>query len=177
MKKLDIGYIQVYTGNGKGKTTAAIGQAIRAAGSGLKTYFIQFMKDFPYGEKEALKYLSEWITFEQFGNDEFVFKKEPPNKNLIKTLHNGLARAEVQMQSGNYDIIILDEVCVSIYFNLFSTDEIILFLNKKPENIEIILTGRYCPKEILEIADLVTEMKEEKHYYTKGIAVRKGIES
>jgi len=177
MSKLDKGYIQVYTGNGKGKTTAALGQVIRAAGSGLKTYFIQFMKDFPYGEKESLKRLSEFITFEQYGNDAFVFKKESPNKKLIQTVKDGLQRAEEQMLNGDYNIIVLDEVCVSIYFELFKTDEIISFLKKKPEQVEVILTGRYCPQKIMEIADLVTEMREEKHYYTEGINARKGIES
>jgi cob(I)alamin adenosyltransferase len=177
MDKLNKGYIQIYTGNGKGKTTAAIGQAVRAAGFGLKTYIVQFMKEFPYNELNSLKHLKEWITIEQFGGDEFVYKKEPPGKNEIDKAHRGLAAAKAKMLSGKYDIIILDEVCVSIYFGLFSDEEILTFIKQKPENVELILTGRYCPEKLLDKADLVTEMNEVKHYYQEGVTSRKGIES
>lgn len=177
MNKLNKGYIQIYTGNGKGKTTAAIGQAVRAAGFGLKTYFAQFMKNFPYSELVSLKNLGNEIVVEQFGNDSFVFAKEQPSKLMIESVKEGLERAKEQMLSDKYDLIILDEVCVSIYFKLFSVQEILEFIDSKPKNVEIILTGRYCPKEIIERADLVTEMKNVKHYYDKGITVRQGIES
>jgi cob(I)alamin adenosyltransferase len=177
MDKLNKGYIQIYTGNGKGKTTAAIGQAVRAAGFGLKTYIVQFMKEFPYNELNSLKHLKEWITIEQFGGDEFVYKKEPPGKNEIDKAHRGLAAAKAKMLSGKYDIIILDEVCVSIFFGLFSDEEILTFIKQKPENVELILTGRYCPEKLLDKADLVTEMNEVKHYYQEGVMSRKGIES
>jgi len=177
MKTLDKGYIQVYTGNGKGKTTAALGQAIRAAGFGLKTYIAQFMKDFPYNELKTLELLKDKITIEQFGNDSFVFAKEPPSKQMIVKVKNGLLSAKEKMLSGEYSLIILDEACVSIYFNLLTVKEVILFLDLKPENVEIILTGRYCPAEIIEKADLVTEMHNIKHYYDNGVMVRSGIES
>ena len=177
MSKLNQGYIQIYTGNGKGKSTAAIGQAVRAAGFGLKTYIAQFMKEYPYNELISLKHLSEWITIEQFGGDDFVYKKEPPGKIEIDKAHRGLASAKARMMSGKYDIIILDEICVSIYFGLFSDEEILTFMKLKPENVELILTGRYCPEKLLDKADLVTEMKEIKHYYEKGVTSRKGIES
>jgi len=177
MGKLNKGYIQIYTGNGKGKTTAAIGQAVRAAGFELKTYIVQFMKEFPYSELNSLKHLKEWIAIEQFGGDEFVYKKEPPGKNEIDKAHRGLAAAKAKMLSGKYDIIILDEVCVSIYFGLFSDEEILTFIKQKPENVELILTGRYCPDKLLDKADLVTEMNEVKHYYQEGVTSRKGIES
>lgn len=177
MTKLNKGYIQIYTGNGKGKTTAAIGQALRAAGFGLKTYIVQFMKEFPYNEVKSLNNLKEWITIEQFGGDEFVYKKEPPGKSEIDKVRRGLAKAKAKMLSGKYDIIILDEVCVSIYFGLFSDEEILTFIKQKPENVELILTGRYCPDKLLDKADLVTEMNEVKHYYQDGVTSRKGIES
>jgi len=171
------GFIQIYTGNGKGKSTAAIGQAVRAAGFGLKTYIAQFMKEYPYNELNSLKYLSEWITIEQFCGDDFVYKKQPPGKDEIDKARRGLAKAKSKMLSGKFDIIILDEVCVSIYFGLFSDEEILTFMKQKPDKVELILTGRYCPDNILEKADLVTEMKEIKHYYQDGIKSRQGIES
>ncbi len=177
MIKLDKGFIQIYTGNGKGKTTAAIGQAVRAAGYGLKSYIVQFMKEFPYNEQNSLKHLSEWITIEQFAGDDFVYKKQPPGKKEIDKARRGLATAKAKMLSGKYDLIILDEVCVSIYFGLFSDEEILTFMKQKPENVELILTGRYCPDNLMDKADLVTEMKEIKHYYQEGINARKGIES
>jgi cob(I)alamin adenosyltransferase len=177
MNQLKHGFVQIYTGNGKGKSTAAIGQAVRAAGFGLRTYIAQFMKEFPYNELNSLKHLSEWITVEQFGGDEFVYKKElPPQEELAKT-KRGLATAKEKMLSGEYDLIILDEAIVAIYFKLIETKELIEFIKAKPENVELILTGRYCPSELIDVADLVTEMKEVKHYYQKGITSRRGIES
>ena len=171
------GYIQIYTGNGKGKTTAAIGQAVRAAGFGLKTYIVQFMKEFPYSELNSLRYLKDWITIEQFGGDDFVYKKQLPGKEEISKAKKGLNSAKEKMLSGEYNLIILDEINVAIYFKLFTIEEVITFIKQKSEKIELILTGRYCPDEILKLADLVTEMKEVKHYYQEGITSRKGIES
>lgn len=177
MGALNKGFIQVYTGNGKGKTTAAIGQAVRAAGAGMKSYIIQFMKEYPYSELNSLKYLSEWITIEQKGGDDFVYKKELPTEVEKTKAKEALKKAEEHIISRSFDLIILDEVLVSIYFKLLTTIEIISVIKKKPEPVELILTGRYCPEEIIEFADLVTEMKEIKHYYSKGILSRKGIES
>lgn len=174
---MKIGFVQIYTGNGKGKTTAAIGQAVRAAGHGLKTYIVQFMKDHPYGEVESLKNLKQWITLEQYGNDEFVLKREHPDKKDVEIAHIALAQAREKMLSGKFDLIILDEVCVAIYFRLLNVNEVLKLIKEKPENLELILTGRYCPTELIDKADLVTEMKEVKHYYQKGIIARKGIES
>ena len=177
MGALNKGFTQVYTGNGKGKTTAAIGQAVRAAGAGMKSYIIQFMKEFPYSELNSIKYLSEWITIEQKGGDDFVYKKGLPSEEEKTKARDALKKAEEYMISGSFDIIVLDEVLVSVYFKLLTTREIISIINKKPEAVELILTGRYCPEEIIEIADLVTEMKEIKHYYSRGVLSRKGIES
>ncbi len=177
MSKLEKGYIQVYTGNGKGKSTAAIGQAVRAAGFGLKTYIAQFMKEYPYNELVSLSQLKEWITIEQFCGDDFVYRKELPNKDEMDKAKRGLEKAKGKMLSNKYDLIILDEVLVSIHFGLFNDEEILTFMKLKPENVELILTGRYCPDKILDAADLVTEMKVIKHYYQRGILARKGIES
>jgi len=171
------GYIQIYTGNGKGKTTAAIGQAVRAAGFGLKSYIAQFMKEFPYNELESLKHLDKWITIEQFGGDEFVYKKELPGEDEIRKAAKGLNAVIKNMLSGEYNIIIMDEVCVSIYFGLFTVKDVLPIIEQKPNDVELILTGRYCPDELLERADLITEMKDIKHYYEKGITSRRGIES
>jgi cob(I)alamin adenosyltransferase len=177
MSKLKKGFVHIYTGNGKGKSTAAIGLAIRAAGFGLKTYIAQFMKEYPYNELVSLKLLSEWITIEQFGGDEFVYKKELPNEEQLDKTRRGLQTAKEKMLGGEYDLIILDEAIVSIYFKLIETEELIEFIKQKPKNVELILTGRYCPEELIKLADLVTEMKEVKHYYQKGITSRSGIES
>ncbi len=174
MKK---GYTHIYTGNGKGKTTAAIGLAVRAAGTGLKSYIVRFMKEYPYSELNSLKYLSEWITIEQYGGDDFVYRKELPGEQEIKKAKQGLARAYSMMECGKYNIIILDEVCVAIYFGLFAEDDIFSFIKSKPHNIELILTGRYCSDRLFSLADLVTDMKEVKHYYEEGVLARKGIES
>ena len=177
MSVLKKGFVQIYTGNGKGKTTAAIGQAVRAAGSGLKTYIVQFMKEYPYSELKSLYYLNKWITIEQCGGDDFVYKKRLPSKKEISKIENGLSKAKRIMLSGNFDIIILDEILVSIYFKLIDKKNVGEFIKAKPEKIELILTGRYAPQSIINLADLVTEMREVKHYYTNGIEARKGIES
>jgi len=177
MNKLQGGFVQIYTGNGKGKSTAAIGQAVRAAGFGLKTYIAQFMKEYPYNELISLKLLSEWITIEQFGGDDFVYKKELPGEKELAKAKKGLNSAKEKMLSGNFDLIILDESIVAIYFKLITTKKLVEFIKVKPANVELILTGRYCPEKLIDLADLVTEMKEVKHYYQKGVTSRKGIES
>ena len=174
---LSKGYVQIYTGNGKGKTTAAIGQAVRAAGYGLKTYVVQFMKEFPYNELNSLKHLREWITIEQFGEDDFVYKKELPGEKDLGKAQKGLYSAKEKMSNGEYDLILLDEAIVAIYFKLLKTEELIELIKQKPGNVELILTGRYCPEELIKLADLVTEMREVKHYYQKGVLSRRGIES
>jgi len=174
MKK---GYIQVYTGNGKGKTTAALGLSLRAVGHGFRVGIIQFMKDFLYGELRALKRFDDLITVRRFGNDRFVFKKQVPSDKDIQEAAKGLFEAKEMMQSGKYDIIILDEICVAIYFKLVTEKQVLEVIDFRPQNIELILTGRYCPRSILNKADLVTEMQEIRHYYRKGIRSRTGIES
>lgn len=177
MNKLKKGYVQVYTGNGKGKTSAAIGVAVRAAGNGFKSLIVQFMKEYPYSELESLKKLSEWISVKQFGKDDFVYKQETPSPEDLKIAKSAIEFVKNQMVNKDYDIIILDEIIVSIYFGLLKINEVIELIKLKPEPIELILTGRYCPDEIIDLADLVTEMKEVKHYYNSGVLSRKGIDS
>ena len=162
-------FVQIYTGNGKGKTTAAIGQVIRAAGAGLRTHFTMLMKEYPYSEVAVLKHLSRWITLEQVGDDTFVLEKRPPSEKDRSRAAAALEQARMAMLSGEYDIIVLDEVCVAHYFKLVSTDALLRLLTERPPEVELILTGRYCPAEWRAQADLVTEMTEEKHYYSAEI--------
>ena len=170
------GYIQVYTGNGKGKTTAALGIALRAAGHGLKTFFGQFLKGQDYGELSAIQKISPFITIEQFGRKGFIHVTENPDKEDIERAQRGLEKCVKMMKSRKYRLIVLDEINVAVHFNLFSEKEIHDFLDDKPEEVEVILTGRYAPDSFIDRADLVTEMKEVKHYYKKGIQARLGIE-
>ena len=174
---MEKGFIQVYTGNGKGKTTAAIGQVVRAAGHGFKTCFLQFMKDYPYGEIIALEKYEDYITLLRFGNDNFVFKKQSPSENDLDAAERGVRAASEAITCGKYDIVVLDEVCVAIHFKLLTTEKVLELIDKKPSGLELILTGRYCPPPIIDKADLVTEMKEVKHYYSRNIQARTGIES
>ena len=176
MEKEFKGYIQVYTGNGKGKTTAALGLAVRAAGHKEKTYIGQFLKGQDYGELHSVKKLSPLITIEQFGRTGFYHVTKDPDEEDIQSAKDGLKKCLKAMLSGEYRIIIFDEINVTVYFNLLSEKDIHLILDQKPENVEIILTGRYAPDSFIERADLVTEMKEIKHYYEKGIQAREGIE-
>ncbi|MGC8821045.1 MAG: cob(I)yrinic acid a,c-diamide adenosyltransferase [Fervidobacterium sp.] len=168
-----MGYIHVYTGNGKGKTTAAMGLALRAICSGKKVYMGQFIKGMKYSELEAPKYLPNFVI-EQYGRDCFI--KKNPEKIDIQLARQGLEKVTKIIQQGQYDIVILDEVNVAIYYGLFTVQDVIRSLTNRPEHVEIILTGRYAPQELIDIADLVTEMREVKHYFQKGILAREGIE-
>lgn len=170
------GYIQVYTGDGKGKTTAALGLALRAAGYKHKAYIGQFLKGQEYGELLSAKKLSPYITIEQFGRKGFIHVTKDPDEEDIKRAKSGLKKCREAMLSRKYRIIILDEINVAVDFNLLTEEEIHKFLDKKPEDVEIILTGRYAPPSFLKRADLVTEMKVKKHYYKKGVKAREGIE-
>ena len=176
MEKEFKGYIQVYTGNGKGKTTAALGLAVRAAGYEEKTFIGQFLKGQDYGELNGVKNFSPFITIKQFGRKGFYHVTKDPDNEDIQSARSGLEKCQQAMLSGEYRIIILDEINVTVYFNLLSEKEIHSVLDQKPENGEIILTGRYAPDSFIKRADLVTEMKDIKHYYEKGIQAREGIE-
>ncbi|MFP4664657.1 MAG: cob(I)yrinic acid a,c-diamide adenosyltransferase [Bacteroidales bacterium] len=166
--------IQVYTGNGKGKTTAAIGQAVRAAGRGLRVCIIQFMKGQAYGEHSSLKSI-EKIDIVQAGTEDCIRKEEVEQKH-IDAARQGLKIASAKIKSGDYEIVILDEINVAIWFGLIKLSDVMKLLNAKPDNIELILTGRYAAEEIISAADLVTEMKPVKHPYDQGLTARSGIE-
>lgn len=174
MPKLKKGYTHVYTGNGKGKTTAALGLALRAAGNNMQVFIGQFIKGLKYSELNSLKKLSENITIKQFGRGCFI-KRKPQAKD-IEYAERGLARLKEIINSCKYDLVILDEVNIAIHFGLISVKNLINLIENKPENIELVLTGRLANEEILKKADLITEMKELKHYYKKGVLARKGIE-
>ncbi|MBW1902117.1 MAG: cob(I)yrinic acid a,c-diamide adenosyltransferase [Deltaproteobacteria bacterium] len=168
------GYVQVYTGDGKGKTTAALGLAVRAAGAGLRVYFAQFVKGMKYSELVVLEKLSEYITVKQYGRDCFI--KKSPQKEDIQAAQAGLKEVGEIMCSGKYQVIILDEANIATHYNLFSVEDLLDFIRSKPEDVELVITGRRADPRILEEADLVTEMKEIKHYYRNGIQARDGIE-
>jgi cob(I)alamin adenosyltransferase len=170
------GYIQVYTGAGKGKTTAALGVALRAAGHGLKTYIGQFLKGQDYGELHSIQKLTPWITVEQFGRKGFIHVIKDPDKEDFNRAKSGLKKCLKAMLSGKYTIIVLDEINVAMYFKLITEKEMHSFLDKKPDNIEVILTGRYAPDSLVRRSDLVTEMEEVKHYHHQGVQARDGIE-
>ena len=168
------GYVQVYTGDGKGKTTAALGLALRASGYGMHTYVGQFMKGQHYGELDALRD-HPFITLEQHG-DPHCIRREEVTPEHVAQARQGLERAREAMISGKYDIIVLDEVNVAIWFGLLTVKEVLAFLDQKPAHVEVILTGRRAPQELIDRADLVTEMREVKHYYAQGMPAREGIE-
>lgn len=168
------GYIHVYTGNGKGKTTASIGLMVRALGNGLKVYMGQFMKGQKYGELDILEKLG--IPVERFGTKNCIISPEHVTDLDRDKAKEGYKKVEKILLSKKYDLVVLDEICVSTYFNLITKEEILHLMVIKPEETELILTGRYAPKEVIELADLVTEMKEIKHYYDCGVMARNGIE-
>ncbi|MEJ2101847.1 MAG: cob(I)yrinic acid a,c-diamide adenosyltransferase [Desulfobacterales bacterium] len=168
------GYIHVYTGNGKGKTTAALGLAIRAAGAGLKVYIAQFIKHGDYSEIKGLDRFSDTITVEQFGCGRFI--KGRPSKEDVATARRGLKKVKTILAAGKYSVVILDEASVAVSLNLFSENELLEILDHRPDNVEIIITGRGAAPGIIEAADLVTEMREIKHYFKKGVKARIGIE-
>lgn len=169
------GFVQVYTGNGKGKTTAALGLAFRAMGYGMKVYIGQFMKGQRYGELESAKRFSDCLKIEQFGENTFVHIDNPEPKD-IENARRGLLKVREAMNSGHYDIVVADEIITAVHYKLISEDEVLSLIKEKPENVELVLTGRYATQRIIESADLVTEMKEIKHYFQKGILARDGIE-
>lgn len=173
--KTDRGLVMVITGNGKGKTTAAFGQALRAIGQGYRVFVLQFMKGRKYGEfLAAEKYLSH-LTIHMSGLDSFVMRDNPASID-IEWAQKGLDAARKAIASGKYDMVILDEINVALDFKLISLPEVIELIKNKPANLDLILTGRYAPAEIIALADTVSEIQEVKHHYNKGIKDRAGIE-
>lgn len=171
---LEKGFIHVYTGNGKGKTTAAIGLGVRATGEGLKVYMIQFMKGRRYSEIDALDHIQNF-TVVQFGRDEFV-SKENPEQIDIDLARKGFEQAKKIINKGEHDVVILDEINVAVDYNLIPLNDVLQLLEEKPKKVELILTGRYASPEVVKQADIVSEILEIKHPYQNGIESRKGID-
>jgi len=170
---MDKGYVHVYTGNGKGKSTAAFGLAVRAACANKRVYIGQFVKDMKYSET-ALSDLMPLIEIEQLGLGCFITKS--PEQKDIDAAAQALQTCAEKLKSGIYDLVILDEINIALYYGLISDEAVIEALNGRSQHVEVVLTGRYAPDSILEMADLVTEMKEIKHYYKQGVLSRKGID-
>ena len=168
------GFVQVYTGDGKGKTTAAVGLAVRASGHGINSYIGQFLKGQPYGELSALRAHPN-ITIEQFGDARCIRREEVSQEDRLRA-KMGLTKAREAMLSGRYGIIVLDEINVAVWFGLVAEEDVLGFLADRPSNVEVVLTGRRATERLLEEAHLVTEFKEVKHYYREGIPARDGIE-
>lgn len=172
---LQEGMVHVYTGGGKGKTTAALGLALRALGHGLKVYMIQFMKGDPeYGELRAGRRL-DGLTIRQFGRTDFVDRDHPAEEDLTLA-RQGLEHAREVMAAGSHDLLILDEINVAMDFGLLPVRAVLELIEHKPREMELVLTGRSAPRPVIEAADLVTEMREIKHYYQQGRTARDGIE-
>jgi len=168
------GYVQVYTGNGKGKTTAAFGLALRAAGAGLKVYIGQFLKKGEYSELNSINRFEDLIKIEQFGRKRFIGQEiREEDKELAK---KGFKKIKEVIFSREYNVVILDEINVALYYGLLSEEDLINLIKNKPSDVELVLTGRHTSSQIIKIADLVTEMRKIKHYFSKGITARKGIE-
>lgn len=169
------GLVQVFTGDGKGKTSAAIGSVIRALGHGKKVYLVFFMKgDYPYGERQILSKLPG-VTLESFGSRDFVDPKNIKPEDRAEAA-KALAAAREAMLSGKYDLVVLDEVNVAVFFELISVDDVLKLIQDKPQKVELILTGRRADTKIVQAADLVTECLKIKHPYDIGVEARGGFE-
>ena len=169
------GFVQVYTGDGKGKTTAALGLALRAAGAGLRVYFGQFIKNADYSEIKALARFADCITVRQFGRGCFLLTEPAPeDRAAARRALDGIGLALV---SGDYDLVIADEANVAVALGLIEPDDLVALIDLRPEQVELVLTGRGAPDAVLARADLVTEMRCVRHYYDRGVLARQGIES
>ncbi len=169
-----VGLVHLYTGNGKGKTTAAFGLALRMVGRGKRVLIIQFMKGRPTGEVIASKKLEPMLEVRQFGTPRFVDPKNPDEES-VKRAKEGLELARKAVK-GDYDLVVLDEVNVAVSFGLLDEDEVLEVVRGKDKDVEVVLTGRYAPRSFYEIADYVTEFREVKHPFARGIKAREGVE-
>jgi cob(I)alamin adenosyltransferase len=168
------GYVQIYTGDGKGKTTAALGLVLRALGQGLRPAVLQFMKADPnWGEIVTLKRFE--VPVEQCGLDHWVLKGEATEEDLAAAAA-GFAKARALVDSGEYDLIVLDELITAVFFELIPVGDVLAMMAARPSAVELVMTGRRAPEELVEAADLVTEMRPLKHYYDAGVKARPGIE-
>jgi cob(I)alamin adenosyltransferase len=171
---MDEGKVQIYTGDGKGKTTAALGLALRACGSGLRVYIAQFVKGMHYGELDALARFGDQVTIRQFGRDCFI--RNAPTPEDIRLAREGWSEVRQVLAVEPLDLVILDEVGIALHYGLVSLEEVRTLIASRPKGTELVLTGRRIPAELFELADLVTEMREVKHYFHSGVKARRGIE-
>jgi len=169
------GYIQVYTGNGKGKTTAAFGLALRAAGAGLRVFIAQFAKSQSYSELKSFKLFGEQIKIKQYGLGGFI--RGRPSDEDIHAAQSGLREVRKEIHSDAWDVMILDEANIATHFKLIAVEDLLKLMDSKPASMELVITGRNADARVIQRADLVTEMKEIKHYYQTGLQARKGIEN
>ena len=167
------GMVHVYTGNGKGKTTAAFGLAVRAVGAEKNVYIAQFVKGMKYSELKSLSRI-EKIEIKQYGLNYFI--NGEAKQADINAARKGLEEVAEILKSGEYELVILDEANIAVYYQLFTAAELIEIVEQRVPEVEVVITGRYAADEIIEYADLVTEMKSIKHYYEKGVKARPGIE-
>lgn len=174
MEEYSQGFIQIYTGEGKGKTTAAIGLAVRALGAGLKVAFLQFFKPDTSSEVLILKQFEPNLFYQNFGEGKFVRGKV--NQSLKDNLLKGWTLAKKLIKEGSYDLVILDEIFYVLEWGIINLKEFLEVLKEKADKVEVVLTGRKAPQEIVEMADLVSEVKKVKHYFDRGVLARKGIE-
>jgi cob(I)alamin adenosyltransferase len=168
------GYVQIYTGDGKGKTTAALGLALRAAGAGFKVYIAQFLKKGDYSEIKALTRFSDLVTVDQFGLGRFV--KNAPAPADIEAAAKGLDKINTIIAANSHQLVILDEANVAVSCGLFAAEALLKLIEQKPDTMELVITGRGAAPEIIEQADLVSEVKNIKHYFNNGVPARIGIE-
>lgn len=177
MGSIGKGYVHIYTGNGKGKTTAALGLALRAAGNGLKTCIVQFMKGQRYGELEAERMTGGLVTIEQYGHPGFCSIGDEPDPEDVRRATSALERVREIMQDRSCDVLVADELVTAALFRLVTEDDVLSVIEGKPTGMELVLTGRGATPRMIDAADLVTEMLEVKHYYAQGVPARPGIES
>ena len=172
---MEKGFVHVYTGNGKGKSTSAFGLALRAVGAGKKVYIGQFMKTGDYHEIKAIAQYLPMITAEAYGNGCLIYDRLPEEADFTAA-RTGVEKAKAALTDGGFDIVIIDEINVTAQLGLINEQDILDLIAVKPISVELILTGRYATQNVLDEADLVTEMTEVKHYYTRGVMARDGIE-
>jgi cob(I)alamin adenosyltransferase len=168
------GFVQVYTGNGKGKTTAALGLAVRAAGAGFRIFIAQFIKKRKCSEHALLEELSDRVTVRQYGKGLIMGRK--PSAADTKAAREGYEEVKDILLSKEYDLVIIDEANVAVRYGLITAQDLLELMALKPKKVELVITGRYADERVIEAADLVTEMREIKHYAKQGVSARRGIE-
>lgn len=171
---MERGLVQIYTGEGKGKTTAALGLILRACGQGLRVFLAQFAKGMDYGELHSLTRLADQVTVRQYGRNCFI-RREPTDED-IRLARAGFHEVSQVVTTGAHDLVVLDEIGIALHYRLIALAEVEGLLDRRPSTVELVLTGRKIPTALFARADLVTEMREIKHYFADGVQARRGIE-